>query len=81
MGFVNINIYLLGRKNIEHRLQLEAHHNPSLNIPRLATWGFAVLKFLYSDSALADYLAKSTANKRLQLNNEQRGHQPTRTVF
>ena len=74
-------LYLVGRKNVEHRLQLEAHHNPSLNVPLLATREFAVLKFLYSNSELAAFLAKSTANKRLQLINEQRGYQQLEQYF
>ncbi|OQK17395.1 hypothetical protein AU255_05815 [Methyloprofundus sedimenti] len=74
-------LYLLGRENIEQRMQLTGHHNPALNIPLLATREFVALKFLYSDAELADYLGKSTANKRLVLDHEQRGYQELEHYF
>ena len=74
-------LYLLGRENVEQRMQLTGHHDPALNIPLLATREFAALKFLYSDAELAAYLAKSTANKRLVLDNEQRGYQELESYF
>jgi hypothetical protein len=54
---------------------LDGHHNPQLNTPLMATREFAVLKFLYNDNELADYLALTTINKRAVLAKEQRGYQ------
>lgn len=74
-------IFLLGRKNIERRLAESGHHDPMLNIPLMATREFAILKFLYSDSELSDYLAAATEKKRAILNNEQRGYQQLELYF
>lgn len=74
-------LFLLGRKQVEKRMLLEKHHNPALNMPLLATREFAVLKFLYDERELANYLAQSTADKRTLLDEERRGYQQLEQYF
>jgi hypothetical protein len=52
-----------------------------LNTPLMATREFAVLKFLYNDNELAEYLALTTINKRAVLAKEQRGYQQLEQYF
>jgi beta-lactamase class A len=74
-------LFLLGREQIEKRMLLDGHHNPQLNTPLMATREFAVLKFLYNDNELAEYLALTTINKRAVLAKEQRGYQQLEQYF
>ena len=66
-------LFLAGRKNVERRMALGGHHDPSLNTPLFATREFAVIKFLWSDEQLQDYEQASVAKRRKLLAAEQRG--------
>lgn len=74
-------LFLLGREQVENRMQLAGHHQPELNIPLLSTREFAVLKFLYTDTELTDYRGLSITDKRTFLNQEQRGYQQLNEYF
>lgn len=71
----------LGRENVERRLAASGHHDPALNTPLLATREFAVLKFLYNEQELSDYLAAATEKKRALLNDERRGYPQLEQYF
>ena len=66
-------LFFAGRKNVERRMALTGHHDPSLNIPLFATREFAVLKFLWSDEQLEAYEQASVAKRRQLLAAEKRG--------
>jgi len=66
-------LFLAGRKNVERRMALDGHHDPSLNVPLFSTREFAVIKFLWSDEQLEEYENASVAKRRQLLAEEKRG--------
>ena len=66
-------LFLAGRENVERRMALDGHHDPSLNVPLFSTREFAVIKFLWSDEQLEAYENASVAERRQLLAAEKRG--------
>jgi hypothetical protein len=64
---------LAGRENVERRMALTGHHDPSLNIPLRGTRELMVMKFLWSNEQLQEYEQASVAERRAILAAEQRG--------
>lgn len=74
-------LFLAGRTAVERRMGKSNHHDPSLNIPLMATREFAVAKFLWSDEQLAAYKNAGVNKRRKLLAAEQRGWPELETFF
>ncbi|HMB75674.1 MAG TPA: serine hydrolase [Kiloniellaceae bacterium] len=66
-------LFLVGRENVERRMGLDGHHDPSLNTPLFSTREFGVLKFLWTEEQLEEYENASVAKRRQLLAAEKRG--------
>lgn len=74
-------LFLAGRENVEQRMGQSGHHNPSLNIPLNSTREFAIMKFLWSEEQLQDYVAATVAERRQILAAEMRGWPAVKDFF
>lgn len=65
-------LFLLGRENVERRMREMGHHDPSLNIPLLATREMAIMKYLWTDEEVDAYEAAAVPERRQLLAQEDR---------
>ena len=73
-------LFLVGRENVEQRMKLMGHHDPSVNTPLFATREFAVMKLLDTDQQIEIYFSASTDERRKILHNETRNFDALRNV-